>query len=72
MKKSTEQFFSPYPMQIKSYKNIQQFTWKGFQGRLLSASYSPPIGDPEYTEMMRDLRTIFDRASTTRNGRIFI
>lgn len=56
-----EDFFYPYAMNTKSFGNVQIFDWTGFQGRLLSASYSLRPGDLGYPEMIEALKVIFDR-----------
>lgn len=56
-----EEFFTPNKMYEKFFPYKQQFDWKGFQGRILSASYSLRPGDAKYPEMMHELKTIFDR-----------
>jgi SAM-dependent methyltransferase len=41
--------------------NQQVFDFESLQGRLLSSSYVPPEGHPNYDPMLRELRRIFDR-----------
>lgn len=60
-KTAVEEFFSPHEMKTDSFKNIQQFDWDGFKGRLLSSSYSLRPGDARYEEMLKELKEIFER-----------
>lgn len=53
-------FFSPQPVQHKSFENLQQFDLEGFEGRVRSASYTPEPGNPNFEPMMARLREIFD------------
>lgn len=39
----------------------QEFDFEGLSGRLLSSSYSPVPGHPNYNPMMTELQNIFDR-----------
>jgi len=48
--------------------NQQIFDYTGLEGRLLSSSYVPPEGHPNYTPMLRELRRIFDRFA--QNGTV--
>jgi SAM-dependent methyltransferase len=50
------------------FENIQPFDYAGVEGRLLSSSYVPNVGDPQYAPLIEQLHTIFDRHS--KNGRI--
>lgn len=56
-----EDFFSPYEMHTASLVNKQHFNWEGFKGRLLSTSYSLRENDPNYQDMINELKIIFDR-----------
>lgn len=53
-------FFSPSVFQRKSYENLQEFDFQGFEGRLRSASYTPEPGHPNFEPMMARARQIFD------------
>ena len=55
------EFFKPYQMETASFINSQQFNWEGLQGRLFSTSYSLRESDPEFKNMLTDLRKIFDQ-----------
>lgn len=67
-KAAVADFFSPFEMKIQSFENKQYFDWSGFQGRLLSTSYSLQPGDTGYENMIHDLKFIFDRRQ--KNGTI--
>lgn len=65
---AAEDFFKPYPMEMASFPNNQQFDWQGFKGRLLSTSYSLRETDPQYEKMLHDLGEIFEHHQ--QNGRV--
>ncbi len=50
------------------FENIQRLDYDGVEGRLLSSSYVPNVGDAQYAPMLEQLHTIFDRH--TKNGKI--
>ncbi len=52
-------FFRHHSYKIKSYHNLQVFDLKGLKGRVLSSSYAPMKGNPNYELMMSELRRIF-------------
>ncbi|HZR56431.1 MAG TPA: class I SAM-dependent methyltransferase [Terriglobales bacterium] len=52
-------FFSPSPFQQKTFELIQQFDYAGLEGRLLSSSYAPSLGEPNHELMLKKLRRIF-------------
>lgn len=60
-KSAVDDFFKPFEMHTKTLKNSQTFDWVGFQGRLLSTSYSLRPGDVCFDEMISELKNIFDR-----------
>jgi SAM-dependent methyltransferase len=55
-----EDFFCSVSYAEKSFPNEQVFDFDGLRGRLLSASYSPPMGHPNYEPMLVELKRIFD------------
>lgn len=67
-KTAVKEFFYPQAMQTCSFKNMQQFDWQGFKGRLLSTSYSLRPGDDKYNEMLAKLKEIF--AHYQKNGMV--
>ncbi len=54
------EFFGCSP-QKKAFPSSQEFDYEGLKGRLLSSSYAPEPGQPENTEMLRNLETLFVR-----------
>jgi hypothetical protein len=44
----------------KSFANSQYFDYEGLKGRLLSSSYAPLAGHPNYEPMLDHLKTIFE------------
>jgi hypothetical protein len=53
------EFFAPAVCQERLFDMRQQFDYQGVAGRLLSSSYAPTDGDPNYEPMMRELQQIF-------------
>jgi ubiquinone/menaquinone biosynthesis C-methylase UbiE len=53
------EFFAPAPCRERVFHLSQQFDYDGTAGRLLSSSYAPLEGHPEYEGMMRELERIF-------------
>jgi SAM-dependent methyltransferase len=54
-------FFAPNPILTKTFANRQEFDFEGLQGRLLSSSYSPQEGHPNYGPMMTALRNLYEK-----------
>lgn len=52
-------FFSPEPHQEQVFNTGQPLDYEGTAGRLLSSSYAPLAGHPQYAPMMRELERIF-------------
>ena len=46
---------------VACFENIQQFDFEGVRGRLLSSSYAPEEGHPNYEPMLTELRRIYDQ-----------
>ncbi len=46
--------------QIVTFRNSQYFDFEGLKGRLLSSSYTPEPGHPNYEPMLKALRQMFD------------
>jgi len=61
-------FFKPTEVTIAQFSNHQLFDWEGLKGRLLSISYLPKPGMPDYEEMESAFKRIFDKYQT--NGQI--
>lgn len=56
-----ELFFGGQHYSQKLMSNFQYFDFASLQGRLLSSSYAPPEGHPNYAPMMAELHQIFRR-----------
>ena len=54
-------FFGQAGCKIVSLPNSQHFDAAGLQGRLLSSSYSPEPGHPDYAPMLDALHKLFDQ-----------
>jgi SAM-dependent methyltransferase len=52
-------FFAPLPCRERVFDLRQRFDYEGTAGRLLSSSYAPLEGHPNYVPMMRELERIF-------------
>ncbi|KHL94752.1 methyltransferase [Paenibacillus sp. IHB B 3415] len=61
-------FFKEGTMHEVRFRMSQKFDFEGLKGRLLSSSYSPVPGHPNYEPMMIELRNLFDR--TNQDGMI--
>ena len=57
---SLERFFAPYTYSIHEYSNAQHFDFSGLKGRLLSSSYCPVKGEPNYEPVMKGLAELFN------------
>ena len=53
------EFFEPAPCRERVFSLRQQFDYEGTAGRLLSSSYAPLAGHPNYEPMMSELERIF-------------
>ncbi|MBI4751318.1 MAG: class I SAM-dependent methyltransferase [Acidobacteria bacterium] len=54
------EFFGGDHFQVRHFENIQEFDYTGFIGRVLSSSYVPEPGHPNYEPLMQTLKTVFD------------
>ena len=54
-------FFAPHPIISETLFNEQIFDYEGVKGRLLSSSYAPNVGEPNFEAMIAYLKEIFDR-----------
>jgi SAM-dependent methyltransferase len=52
-------FFGSDQFRLKQIKNSQVFDYEGLKGRLLSSSYAPEEGHPNYEPMLAELERIF-------------
>jgi SAM-dependent methyltransferase len=57
---SVNDFFDPATFQARVFEMRQEFDYAGIEGRLLSSSYAPGPGHPNYAPMLHELRRIFD------------
>jgi SAM-dependent methyltransferase len=61
-------FFSPGKCKTAEFEFQQQFDFEGFKGRVLSASYAPEPGAPNYGPLVEELRNIFQ--ANEQNGKV--
>lgn len=54
-------FFGAGRMLLKTFENRQVFDFDGLKGRLMSASYAPEPGHPNFPPMIETLASIFER-----------
>lgn len=52
-------FFRARGYTSKSFQNLQGFDYEGLRGRLLSSSYTPEAGHPNYGPMLAELEKIY-------------
>ena len=55
-----ETFYAPGTCQCARFEFQHAFDCEGLKGRLLSASYAPGPDHPDYDQMLRDVRKMFD------------
>lgn len=53
-------FFAPAGFETRLFETSQEFDHQGLEGRLLSSSYAPQEGNPNYAPMLKALRAIFE------------
>jgi SAM-dependent methyltransferase len=61
-------FFAPHPIISATLYNEQIFDYEGVKGRLLSSSYAPNVGEPNFEPMIAYLCEIFD--AHQKDGRV--
>ena len=61
-------FFAPAPFEQRMFDMAQTFDYAELEGRLLSSSYAPMQGHPNYEPILKELRDIFDRHQ--KDGRV--
>ena len=54
-------FFEPETFKLRTLENAQYFDFESLKGRLLSSSYVPDRGHPNFNAMIRKLQEIFKR-----------
>lgn len=52
-------FFRARGYTSRSFHNLQRFDYEGLRGRLLSSSYTPEPGHPDYGPMLEELSKLF-------------
>jgi len=57
---SVESFFAPSPFHARVFETQQVYDYPALEGRLLSSSYAPEAGHPNYQPMLQELRQIFE------------
>jgi ubiquinone/menaquinone biosynthesis C-methylase UbiE len=57
--KILESFYGASGFKSKDFSNRQEFDYDGIQGRLLSSSYTPEAGHPQYAALLAELHKIF-------------
>jgi SAM-dependent methyltransferase len=63
-----QQYFGGGDYAEYRFDHVQHFDYAGLKGRLLSSSYTPPVGDPRHAPMLDALQRIF--AATERDRRV--
>lgn len=63
-------FFAPAGCRLASFENFQEFDLEGFTGRVLSSSYVPKPGNPNYQPMLNGIKEIF--STHQKNGKVII
>ncbi|HKS26359.1 MAG TPA: class I SAM-dependent methyltransferase [Pyrinomonadaceae bacterium] len=58
------EFFRPGHFRLKIFKTRQVFDFESLKGRLLSSSYVPEEGEPNYALMLEELERIFKAHET--------
>jgi SAM-dependent methyltransferase len=61
-------FFLSSPFQSREFDMRQEFGYADLEGRLLSSSYAPMQGHPNYEPMLHELRRVFEQFK--ENGRV--
>lgn len=59
-------FFAPGTYRRFALENEQRFDWEGLRGRLLSSSYVPAEGQPNYQAMLDELRKMHEEHQVNR------
>lgn len=59
-----DSFFRPAPCGKKTFEIRQEFDYTSLEGRLLSSSYAPLAGHPNYRPMRDELQRIFEAHAT--------
>ena len=54
-------YFSPGEVRLKTFGNQQVFDFENLKGRLMSSSYAPEPGHPNFAPMIERLASIFEQ-----------
>jgi len=57
---ASQEFFGEIKHEKRVLRNFQKFDYTAVEGRLLSSSYTPPVGHPAHEPMLSELRRIFE------------
>ncbi len=57
---ASQEFFGQIRHEKRVLPNFQEFDYAALEGRLLSSSYTPPVGHPSHEPMLSELRKIFE------------
>ncbi|HYO90032.1 MAG TPA: class I SAM-dependent methyltransferase [Pyrinomonadaceae bacterium] len=60
------EFFAPGRFRVKIFQTRQVFDFESLKGRLLSSSYVPDEGEPNYAPMLEELERIFQAHESGR------
>jgi SAM-dependent methyltransferase len=63
-----ESFYAPGVCQCARFEFQQVFDFEGLKGRLLSSSFAPEPGHPNYQPILRELRETFD--TNQKDGKV--
>ncbi len=58
--RSAKALFGSYSFQVRKFEMRQEFDYPALEGRLLSSSYAPQSGHPNYESMLAALQRIFE------------
>src|SRR2546423_1820139 len=61
-------YFSPGEVRLKTFGNQQVFDFESLKGRLISSSYAPEPGHPNFAPMIERLASIFERHQEDGRG----
>jgi len=57
---ASQEFFGEIKHEKRVLRNFQKFDYTALEGRLLSSSYTPPVGHPAHEPMLSELRRFFE------------
>ncbi|HKP36991.1 MAG TPA: class I SAM-dependent methyltransferase [Pyrinomonadaceae bacterium] len=63
-----EKFFSPGNCKSARFEFQQYFDFEGYKGRVLSASFAPEPGQPNYEPLIEELRQVFQ--ANEKDGKV--